>query len=109
MPWGTPDGRVAEEAGIQGQPETCPEVHANNGDPGYLSASQDQHAGTGSQNLSLFVEWYGDNEAESGMGDRHQLYPHGTGVPVPGSYHGLVQPVCTLLALVKHPGRQLLC
>ena len=43
------------------------------------------------------------------MGSRHHLHPHGPGLPVPGSHHGLVQPVRGGLELIQHPGRRLLC
>ncbi len=49
-----------------------------------------------------------DNAVKSGMGVRYHLHPHGEGIPVSGGHHRRIQPVCALLASVKHPGRRLL-
>ena len=48
-------------------------------------------------------------QAQSGLGSRYHLGPHGTGLPVPGSHHGLVQPIRGLLASLRYSGRGLLC
>ena len=49
-----------------------------------------------------------DQRGEPGLGDRHRLYPDGAGIHVPGSHHGLAQPVRALVEVVQHPGSRLL-
>ena len=41
--------------------------------------------------------------AKSGVGGGYNLHPHGTGIPVPGGHHRLVQPVCALMEAFQYP------
>ena len=49
-----------------------------------------------------------DQRGEPGLGDRHRLCPDGAGIHVPGSHHGLAQPMRALVEVVQHPGSRLL-
>ncbi|HIM90224.1 MAG TPA: transposase [Dehalococcoidia bacterium] len=74
--------------------------------------SQDHQTGFRTQGVSLPVQRPAqrpsDQRGEPGLGDRHRLYPDGAGIHVPGSHHGLAQPVRALVEVVQHPGSRLL-
>jgi alpha-tubulin suppressor-like RCC1 family protein len=54
------------------------------------------------QGLPVSVARPEDNTPESGVGGGYNLYTHGTGFPVPGDNHRLVQPLCHLLAAIQY-------
>ena len=63
---------------------------------------------SGHKGVSLPAQRPSDQRGEPGLGDRHRLCPDGAGIHVPGSHHGLAQPVRALVEVVQHPGSRLL-
>jgi hypothetical protein len=106
--WVTTDDGMAQEPGLPGQPETGPASAGNHGAPGHLPVSQDEPTSSWPPSISVSATGCSDYPAQPGLERRHYLHPHGSRLLVSGGHHGLVQPVCALLAVVQHPGGGLL-
>jgi len=63
---------------------------------------------SGHKGVSLPAQRPSVQRGEPGLGDRHRQCPDGAGIHVPGSHHGLAQPVRALVEAVQHRGSRLL-
>ncbi len=74
-----------------------------------LSGSQYVHATPGTPDLSIPAAAYGDRPAQSGLVQRHHIYPDEVGVSVSGGNHGLGSEKGVVLESVEHDGCGILC
>ena len=59
-------------------------------------------------NLPVLAAEFGDCAARPGVVERHHLRSHAARLDVPDGGHGLVQPLCAVVAIVEHARRPVL-
>jgi hypothetical protein len=107
--WGTEDVLVAYSEGAPSQSEAGAAAFASNGIGSDLREAKIVDAGARPSDLSLSFARIADRAAQSGMGDRHYLYPAAAWVCVSDGNHGLVQPLCFIMGAIGNAGCKLLC
>jgi len=102
------DAPLASQSGLPGQREAGKEASAENGFGGNLRKTAFVDAVARPSTLSIPITRIADCAAQSGLGNRHNLYPHEARLCLPGSGDGLVQSLCSVLGAIGHVGRKLL-
>ena len=104
----TPDEAAFAAAGPQGWESPYRPADAENGPCSDLPEAQHQQAEQGTQGLSVSSQGLGHHPAQSGLVQRHKLYPDAKGYSVSGSGHGLAQPPGFGVEGVEHDGGRVL-
>jgi hypothetical protein len=106
--WDPEDAPLADRSGIRGQREAGKKAPAGNGPGSDLPEAAIVDTGARPSDLSLPFARIADCAPQSGMGDRYYLYPAAAWVCVSGGGHGLVQPLRSVMGVIRHAGRKLL-
>jgi transposase-like protein len=105
--WSSSYATGIDEPGFYSQPQTHSALDALDGAGSCLSQAPSEWDRAEWLCVSLPVEGNPSSETQSGLGQRHHLYPNAFGFPLPLRDLGLVQPLCDLLGIVQYR-RQLL-
>src|SRR5215813_15331371 len=95
-------GDCAGRARLEGQSQTCPAAHAEDGHPGDLSKTALVRSCARASNLSLPAARPADHAAEPSVGNGYYVHPALERIHLPGRDSGLVQPLCCGLGNVHH-------
>jgi hypothetical protein len=102
------DDGCAQQTRLCRQSETSPATTAADGTGGDLSKTEFVEARSWASHLSLPVAPRRHHAAQSGVVDRHHIYPAAHGFHLSGRGHGLVQPLRTELGNLDEPRRGIL-
>jgi len=106
--WRSQNASVSDPAGLRSQSEAGKAASPANGTGGNLCKAAIVETRARPSNIPLSIERAAHCPAQSGMGNRYNLYPDATRICVSGGDHGLVQPLCSLMGIVRQPGHELL-
>jgi hypothetical protein len=91
-----------------GEPQTHPTADAHCGHRGPVSQTELEPPGAGSRSVSVPAARRRDRTAQPRLEHRYYLPSDARWLLVSGRRHGLVQPFCSQLGTIQHPGSRLL-
>src|ERR1700733_11555179 len=91
-----------------GEPQTHPTADAHSGHRGPVSQTELEPPGAGSRSVSVPAARRRDRTAQPRLEHRYYLHSDARWLLVSGRRHGLVQPFCSQLGTIQHPGNRLL-
>ena len=100
--------RRAQSKGIYRQPKESSKAYAFNGNTSFVSKTKNLYASSRTPSLPLFAKRGTHYICQSGMEQRYHLCTHEKRVLLSCRGHGLVLPICTGMAALQFPRRNLL-
>jgi hypothetical protein len=107
--WSSPDARASGQKRPSNQSQAGKTTSAENGAGGDLCKTSVVSAGARPSDLSLSFKGVADHPSQPGVGNRYHVCPPAERICISGSYHGLVQPVRSVMGIVSHDGCEFLC
>ena len=104
----SPNHRLAHRLGLGGQREAGGAINAGDGDPLHLARAEHQPPTPGPHQIPVPVARPCNMGSESGLVCGHHLYSLAAGLSISGGDHGLVQPICAGLGVIKFHGNDVL-